>query len=54
MAATSKIVVKGVKYDVRDDYLREEIEKLVDKDFYKAGEGIEISEEGVVSLKEEE
>lgn len=51
MATTSKIVVKGIKYDIRDDYLREEIEKLQDPVI--AGEGIEISEDGVVSIKEE-
>lgn len=54
MATTSKIVVKGIKYDIRDDYLRQEIEKLADKDFYKAGEGIEISEDGAISIKEKE
>lgn len=52
MATTSKIVVKGIKYDIRDDYLREEIEKL--QDLVSAGEGIEISEDGVVSIKEKE
>ena len=52
MATTSKIVVKGIKYDIRDDYLREEIEKLQDP--VSAGEGIEISEDGAVSIKEEE
>lgn len=53
MASTSKITVNGVKYAVKDQYLRDEIEKLADKDFYKAGEGIEISPDGTVSLKEE-
>ena len=52
MATTSKIVVKGIKYDIRDDYLREEIKKLQDP--VSAGEGIEISEGGVVSIKEKE
>ena len=52
MATTSKIVVKGIKYDIRDDYLREEIKKLQDP--VRAGEGIEISEDGVVSIKEKE
>ena len=52
MATASKIVVKGIKYDIRDDYIREEIEKLQDP--VSAGEGIEISEDGVVSIKEEE
>ena len=53
MASTSKITINGVKYAVKDQYLRDEIEKLADKDFYKAGEGIEISADGTVSLKEE-
>ena len=53
MASTSKIKVGDTKYAVRDQYLRDEIEKLADKDFYKAGEGIEISSDGIVSLKEE-
>lgn len=52
MATTSKIVVKGIKYDIRDDYLREEIKKLQDP--VSAGEGIEISKDGVVSIKEKE
>lgn len=51
MASTSKITVGGVKYSIRDDYLRKEIEKLQDP--VKAGEGIEISEDGTVSLKED-
>lgn len=54
MASTSKITINGTKYAIKDQYLRDEIEKLADKDFYKAGEGIEISEDGVVSIKEEE
>ena len=53
MATTSKIVVKGIKYAIKDQYLRDEIEKLADKDFYKAGEGIVISSDGTISLKEE-
>ena len=53
MASTSKITVGGVKYAVKDQYLRDEIEKLADKDFYKAGEGIEISSDGTISLKKE-
>ena len=33
MATASKIVVKGIKYDIRDDYLREEIEKFFNDNF---------------------
>lgn len=51
---TSTLTINGVKYSIKDQYLRDEIEKLVDKGFYKAGEGIEISEDNVVSVKEEE
>lgn len=54
MASTSKITINGIKYAVKDQYLRDEIEKLVDKGFYKAGEGIEISEDNVISVKEKE
>ena len=43
MATTSKITINGTKYAIKDQYLRNEIEKLADKDFYKAGEGIVIS-----------
>lgn len=50
----STLTINGVKYSIKDQYLRDEIEKLVDKGFYKAGEGIEISEDNVVSVKEEE
>lgn len=53
MASTSKITINGVKYAVKDQYLRDEIEKLADKDFYKAGEGIEMSPDGTVSLVED-
>ena len=53
MASTSKITINGTKYAIKDQYLRDEIEKLADKDFYKAGEGIEIFSDGTVSLKEE-
>ena len=52
MASTSKITIDGVKYLVKDQYLRDEIEKLQDAPV-KAGEGIEISADGTVSLKEE-
>lgn len=48
MASTSKITVNGVKYLVKDTYLRSEIEKLQDP--VKAGEGIKISEDGTISL----
>lgn len=51
---TSTLTINGVKYSIKDQYLRDEIEKLVDKGFYKAGEGIEISEDNVISVKEEE
>lgn len=51
---TSTLTINGVKYSIKDQYLRDEIEKLADKDFYKAGEGIEISEDNVISIKEEE
>ena len=51
MASTSKITVNGIKYAIKDQYLRDEIEKLQDP--VKAGEGIEISADGTVSLKEE-
>ena len=51
---TSTLTINGVKYSIKDQYLRDEIEKLVDKGFYKAVEGIEISEDNVVSVKEEE
>ena len=46
MASTSKITINGVKYEVRDDVLREGISKKQDK--LIAGEGIEITanEEG--------
>ena len=53
MASTSKITINGTKYAIKDQYLRDEIEKLADKDFYKAGEGIEISSDVTISLKEE-
>lgn len=53
MASTSKITINGTKYAIKDQYLRDEIEKLADKDFYKAGEGIIISSDGTISLKEE-
>lgn len=51
MASTSKITIDGIKYAVKDQYLRDEIEKLQDP--VTAGEGIEISEDGTVSLKED-
>ena len=51
MASTSKITINGTKYAIKDH--RDEIEKLADKDFYKAGEGITISSDGTISLKEE-
>ena len=51
---TSTLTINGVKYSIKDQYLRDEIEKLVDKGFYKAGEGIEISEDNVISVNEEE
>jgi hypothetical protein len=51
MANTSKITVDGIKYAVKDQYLRDEIEKLQDP--VTAGEGIEISSDGTISLKEE-
>lgn len=51
---TSTLTINGVKYSIKDQYLRDEIEKLVDKGFYKAGERIEISEDNVISVKEEE
>ena len=51
MASTSKITVGGVKYAVKDQYLRDEIEKLQDP--VKAGDGIEISADGTVSLIED-
>lgn len=51
MASTSKITIDGVKYAVKDQYLRDEIEKLQDP--VKAGEGIEISADGTVSLIED-
>lgn len=51
---TSTLTINGVKYSIKDQYLRDEIEKLVNKGFYKAGEGIEISEDNVISVKEEE
>lgn len=51
---TSTLTINGVKYSIKDQYLRDEIEKLVDKGFYKAGEGIEISEDNVISVKEKE
>lgn len=50
MASVSKITVDGIKYSVRDEYLREEIEKKQDK--LIAGENIEISEDGVISFVE--
>lgn len=55
MASTSKIIVNGVKYEVRDDVLREGISKKQDK--LISGEGIEIivNEEGkpVISVVEQ-
>lgn len=50
----STLTINGVKYSIKDQYLRDEIEKLVNKGFYKAGEGIEISEDNVISVKEKE
>ena len=52
MASTSKITINGTKYAIKDQYLRDEIEKLADKDFYKAGEGIENSSDETIFLKE--
>ena len=51
MASISKITVNGVKYAVKDQYLRDEIEKLQDP--VTAGDGIEISADGTVSLVED-
>ena len=43
--ATSKIKIGDKKYDVKDQYLRDEIEKL--QDTVKAGTGITIKDETI-------
>ena len=53
MASTSKITINGVKYAIKDKFLRDEIKKLQDVPA-QAGTGIDVSEDGTVSLKEED
>ena len=51
MASVSSITIDGQKYYFKDIVLREGIETKQDK--LIAGEGIEITKDGVISLKED-